>query len=101
MIFRMITHGIKIMNACICPTCHGRGEDVEVDCSNCHGSGYDPNEDNCFAQCHDCYGETTVVLDVCPRCGGSGETTSNDLDSDGEVEADEHGRLEGNDAPYC
>lgn len=61
-----------------CPSCHGRGSDVDVTCSGCAGTGYDPNEDSPFAQCHECYGEGTVTLDLCPECSGSGETQLSD-----------------------
>jgi RecJ-like exonuclease len=60
------------MSEIICPQCHGRGGDIEIECWDCGGSGYDPEEDKPFAQCHTCYGEGMAEVDVCPNCGGEG-----------------------------
>lgn len=35
-----------------------------ITCPNCNGTGYDPNEDNCFAQCHTCYGEGEIEEEI-------------------------------------
>lgn len=56
-----------------CPTCNGRGIDIDIECRNCHGSGYDPQEDKPFAQCHTCYGTGEEELDICPTCDGNGD----------------------------
>lgn len=53
-----------------CSTCQGRRNDVEIDCPNCGGTGYDPTDEKPFAQCHECYGDGTIVADVCPDCLG-------------------------------
>ncbi len=66
----------------LCPDCHGRGSDVEAQCSACAGSGFDPEEDNPFAQCHECYGEGTVTLPVCQKCGGVGILEEDDTNED-------------------
>jgi len=65
------------MKKVVCPECHGKGYDVEVTCPDCKGSGYDPIEDNVFAQCHTCYGDGTVEVDVCPKCNGDGKIEIN------------------------
>lgn len=56
-----------------CPSCQGRGGDVDVTCPGCAGTGYDPIEENPFAQCQECYGDEVVTLDICPDCAGCGE----------------------------
>lgn len=76
------------MNEVTCPTCHGRGGDVEVTCPNCSGTGYDPNEDNVFAQCHTCYGDGTIKEDICPKCGGDGKIEEDEADEEGEEDED-------------
>ena len=57
----------------ICPTCYGRGGDIEIKCRNCFGSGYDPQEDKPFAQCHTCFGDKVEDVDICPTCYGEGK----------------------------
>ncbi|MDO9139534.1 MAG: hypothetical protein Q7U38_04320 [Methylobacter sp.] len=62
----------------ICSTCHGGSDNIEIQCTNCSGTGYDPNEDNEFAQCHSCYGEGTVQVDICPDCNDEGKIDDED-----------------------
>lgn len=57
-----------------CPHCHGRGGDVDVSCPDCLGIGYDRHSDKPFSQCHTCYGDGEVALDICPRCSGTRES---------------------------
>lgn len=61
------------MTTVICGACHGRGGPIEIECPDCSGSGFDPMEENPYAQCHTCYGEGTVEVEDCTRCGGTGE----------------------------
>lgn len=53
-----------------CSMCRGRPENVEINCPNCHGTGIDPTEEKPFAQCHECYGDGTIVAEICPECFG-------------------------------
>lgn len=89
------------MNTIVCPLCHGRGTDVEIKCLNCEGSGYDPNEDNVFAQCHDCHGDGTIEVDICPDCQGTGkidkdEYYDEDHDLDDDIEDEDEDEDEDN-----
>lgn len=65
-----------------CHVCHGRGGPIEIECIDCNGTGFDPTEDNPFAQCHGCYGDETQEVDICTRCGGTGELDEESDDDD-------------------
>lgn len=70
-----------------CSTCQGRRNDVEIDCPNCGGTGYDPTDEKPFAQCHECYGDGTIVADVCPDCLGFEDEYESEYE-DEELESD-------------
>ncbi|WP_282363090.1 hypothetical protein [Pseudomonas sp. PS01297] len=66
------------MDTKICEICAGSGGPVEVECPDCEGTGFDPIEDKPFAQCHGCYGEEIIEVEVCPNCCGTGRVNVDD-----------------------
>lgn len=66
----------------LCHVCHGSGGPIEIECPDCFGSGFDPTEEKPFAQCHSCYGDETQDVDICTRCGGTGEIDEESGDDD-------------------